>query len=273
MNCQDFRTELAIYSDAKAASVDDIDVDRHLSKCPLCRERLDEFRMLRTDLRSMARKEVPTWVLDSVRTRVAESSYISEAIDLVPLSKKRPNWLRLWLLPSGAGALCSLIAAFSLIRLLSAGADVMERPMAFPPSRSTPMATTRSSGVRATQVPTAAEFALSRKSVGGESPSVNPSGALISLTESFIGRNPSSDEVVVIADVYRNGSAEIAEVVEPSDDRKTVDELAKALNFNAAHAPFVTADLDQRSETIRVVLRIQSVDVNIRESTRRRRTL
>jgi hypothetical protein len=70
------------------------------------------------------------------------------------------------------------------------------------------------------------------------------------------------DEVVVVADVFSNGLAQISEVVEPSRDRKAVEELQKALGSDPSFAPFVSSNLDQRSsDTIRVVLKIQNVNV------------
>jgi hypothetical protein len=72
------------------------------------------------------------------------------------------------------------------------------------------------------------------------------------------------DEVVVVADVFGDGLASIAEVVEPSRDKKAVDELQKALQTDPSYAPFVPAEMDQRSNTVRVVLRLQSVNVKAR---------
>ena len=71
------------------------------------------------------------------------------------------------------------------------------------------------------------------------------------------------DEVTVVADVFGNGLAQIAEVVEPSRDERAVEELERALQSDPSYAPFVPANMDQRSsETIRVVLKIQSVNVD-----------
>lgn len=70
------------------------------------------------------------------------------------------------------------------------------------------------------------------------------------------------DEVVVVADVFGNGLAQIAEVVEPSRNRQAVDALQKALDSDPAYAPFVSSNLDKRSENVRVVLKFQSVNVS-----------
>ena len=107
-------------------------------------------------------------------------------------------------------------------------------------------------------------YANTRLAFAGESPSINPQGALVALTKSLVRGEMKDDEVVVVADVFGNGLAQIAEVVEPSSDRDAVMELQKALQSDPAYAPFVPANLDQRSETIRVVLKIQNVNVHTR---------
>jgi hypothetical protein len=76
--------------------------------------------------------------------------------------------------------------------------------------------------------------------------------------------NATDDEVTVVADVFGNGLAQIAEVVEPSADRRAVEQLQKALESDPAYAPFVPANMDHRSGTIRVILKIQNVNVSTR---------
>lgn len=73
----------------------------------------------------------------------------------------------------------------------------------------------------------------------------------------------NDDEVVVVADVFSNGLAQIAEVVEPTNNWNTVNELEKALDSDPDYAPFVPSQSDRRSDTVRVIFKIQRVDVNI----------
>ena len=109
----------------------------------------------------------------------------------------------------------------------------------------------------------AADFAAARISVSGDSPSLNPQGALVALTKSIVRGKMKDDEVVVVADVFGSGLAKIAAVVEPSKDINAVRELEKALKTNPDYAPpFVPAKLDQRSDTVRVIFKIQSVNVD-----------
>ncbi len=115
------------------------------------------------------------------------------------------------------------------------------------------------------------DFARTRISVSGESPSVNPQGALIAMTKSFMRGEMRDDEVVIVADVFGNGLARISEVVEPSHDHRVIEALQKALDTDPAYAPFVPSSIENRPESVRVVFRLQSVNVSTRESKRRTR--
>jgi len=99
--------------------------------------------------------------------------------------------------------------------------------------------------------------------ISHESPSINPKGALAAVAKSIVRGKMKDDEVVVVADVFGSGLAQIAEVVEPSSDRRAVGELEKALGADPDYAPFITAKLDNRQDkTVRVILKIQRVDVD-----------
>jgi len=106
------------------------------------------------------------------------------------------------------------------------------------------------------------QYARSRSNISEESPSVNPSGTLVSLTNSLENEHLDNDEVVVVADVYQNGAARITNVVE-SPNKSTMARLMKALDGDRMSPPFVPARLDNRSDLVRVVLKFQSVNVNI----------
>ena len=64
--------------------------------------------------------------------------------------------------------------------------------------------------------------------------------------------------MIVVADVYGNGSASLAEVVAPPRNRRAIDELQDALRQSSA---FVPASLDRRPQTMRVVFVLQKMNV------------
>ena len=70
-----------------------------------------------------------------------------------------------------------------------------------------------------------------------------------------------ADDMIVVTDVFSNGAAALAEVVQPPRDRRMLDDFESALRQNAA---FVPAALDRRPDTMRVVFAVQKVDVDDR---------
>jgi hypothetical protein len=99
------------------------------------------------------------------------------------------------------------------------------------------------------------DFADSRAPWGEESPSLDPGGALAALTRAYSQPRThhyvDADDMVVITDVFSNGSASLADVVHPPRDRRMLDEFESALRQNAA---FVPASFDRRPDTMRVVI-------------------
>jgi hypothetical protein len=106
-------------------------------------------------------------------------------------------------------------------------------------------------------------YAALRTPFNAESPSLNPGGALATLTSEPTrgNRREDDDNMMVVADVFTNGSASIADVMRAPRDRRMLKDFEKALRQNAA---FVPAALDRRAETMRVVFSIQRVDVHDR---------
>jgi len=108
-------------------------------------------------------------------------------------------------------------------------------------------------------------YAALRTPFNTESPSLNPGGALATLTSEPTRLRGNSregdDNMMVVADVFTNGSASLADVMQAPRDRRMLADFEKALRQNAA---FVPAKLDRRPETMRVVFSIQRVDVHDR---------
>jgi hypothetical protein len=65
--------------------------------------------------------------------------------------------------------------------------------------------------------------------------------------------------MMIVADVFTNGSASLANVMQAPRDRRMLQDFERALRQDAA---FVPASVDRRAETMRVVFSIQRVDVH-----------
>lgn len=256
MKCESLQLNLPLYTDTELLGEERAVLDEHLANCTGCKQRLDEFKSLRNSLRALERPSIPLGVSNSVRQAVASAAQRNES----SISRGARVWLNRWLVPSGVGAFASVLGGMMFIWLLAFG-TVGGPTFGLARQTGPTMLLANSNPKRDPLDLTPSEYAQTRLSIAGESPSVNPNGALIALTRSLVRGEMKDDEVVVVAEVFGNGLARISEVVEPSHDHRAVAELEQALKSDPAYAPFVPADFDKRSDSIRVILKLQSVDV------------
>ena len=263
MRCSDVKSDLPLYSDDILSVSERADLDAHLDTCPLCRQALSEYQEVKNGLRSLARPVMPDAFLASLRTAISNELVPAFRTPVFHVIEDRRNWFETWMMPSAVGTFASLIfGLFLLWGILSSARD---------PGDFITMGTTGKPAMLASSNPMIgeesidilpAEYATARLSIAGESPSVNPQGALVALTKSLVRGEMRDDEVVVVAEVFGNGLARISEVVEPSGSSRAIEDLEKALESDPVYAPFVPASFDGRSERMRVVLKIQNVDVH-----------
>ncbi len=241
-------------------------MSEHLDSCPLCRQRVIDLLEIRNNLRAAARPEFPAAALRSLRRNIASKLVSATSAPLFQLVGDKRRWLDVWLMPYAVGSLTTLILGFTMLWVIVT-AEI--QPQAYSASRNASGSNTSilvpyvaQDLNRLERDLTPLEYASSRAGISEESPSINPNGSLVELTRSLVQNEVRDEEVTVVADVYGNGAAEITEVVEPSSDRRAIGELQKALNSETSASAFVPASFDRRSDTIRVVLKIQSVVVN-----------
>jgi len=119
-----------------------------------------------------------------------------------------------------------------------------------------------SRGYDLNQPVTPEDFSASRAPFAGQSPSLNPDGALAVLTSSYTQPRPDvyqdADDMIVVADVFSNGTAALADVVQAPRNPRMLADFELALRETTA---FVPASLDRRPDTMRVVFTVQKVDV------------
>ena len=252
MRCEELQNSISLSGDNLLDPVEEEVLIEHLSSCPLCRQERDDVRSLTRELRMLPRPVMPQTAVNYLRSKALQ--LLGANVPGFWLAEDRRPWTKAWLMPSGVGVFASVLGALSFLWLLSVspGSNARKPDLMFPDN------------TIARVDPKQRQYAEPRQDVSYESPSINPQGALVALTNSFVRGEMKDDEVVVVAEIFGNGLARIDEVVEPSRNRRAVGELEKALDSDPAFAPFVPANLDQRPESVRVVLKIRNVDVNTR---------
>lgn len=263
MKCQEIQFDLPLYSDDLLSYDRRAVIDGHLNSCPLCRQALSDYHEIRSGLRSLARPVPAARQINSLRQMISANLRPEYSLPYFALVETKRSFREVWLMPYAVGSFASLFFAVSLLWLLFSPfnrtefAYLPERGLVDPDS-----AISIANGDHAADI-SPFDYANSRISVSAQSPSVNPKGALIALTKSIVRGEMRDDEVVVVADVFGNGLADIAEVVEYPHDRQKIVELRKALRSDPAYAPFVPAKMDGRATSVRVVLKLQSVNVDV----------
>jgi hypothetical protein len=282
MKCENLQFNLSIYTDDALTEDERASVDAHLAQCPVCRQKLADFQELRNNLRVLSRPEIPVNVLNSVRTAVSSSLGTNEIAPLFLFPRRSQSWIQAFLMPYSVGAAASVFLGFIFLGILLSGASDGPRSEEFasipqkyarPVMLSDPKLSDNENFIfDSSDIPLGSkDFARERLSVSGESPSVNPTGALVALTKSLVRGEMKDEEVVVVADVFGNGLARIAEVIEQPRDRQTLYNLEKALRTDPDFAPFVPASFDGRADSVQIVLKIQRVDVDVKNRRPRNR--
>ena len=259
MSCDEIQLALSLYDDDALALPSRLACDEHLRQCPACRAQLAELRALSRNLARLAPPPpaenlaniISNALATEVGARAREESW----------GTQMANWLRPRLLPYTVSSFASVMLFLGMFAGLRPHLVALrEAQMANDTSVFQPS----SPFIYDINQPISSEsYAALRAPFSGESPSLNPRGALAAMTRSAMhdGNRLNSDEMVVVADVYGNGSASLAGVVNPPRDSRMLEEFQAALRQNAA---FVPASLDGRPTTVRVVFSLQKVDVTER---------
>jgi hypothetical protein len=264
MKCSDLQTDLSLFADGSLSEAESLSIKSHLESCPLCRQRYAEYREMRSVFGRFERPTLSPAVKATIsreviaELRAGRSAWLPFGPDVREFVSRR-------LIPYSAGAFASILICGAFLSMMFVNLFHQSTSTA----KESPLVAANHNPLRNENDISTTDFVRSRLGLGTESPSINPNGALVALTKTFVHGGMKSDEVVVVADVYSDGLAQIAEVVEPSRDRKVVGELEKALDTGPERSPFVPASMEERPESVRVVLKFQSVDVHAARRGRR----
>jgi anti-sigma factor RsiW len=264
MSCEEIKRSLSLYIDDRVSLPARVAIDEHINRCPVCRDEYQELRAVTRGLNLLSRPSPPPDLVgaisDALMIEVAARRQAPES----SLTYRVARFLEPRLMPYTIGSFASVIL-FALMFAALRPHFVALREAAMQNSGVIVLNTT-DPGYDLNRPVTPEDFAASRAPFAEQSPSLNPGGALAALTRSYARPNAnyyeSGDDMVVVADVFSNGSASLADVVQAPRDRQMLDEFERALRQDAA---FVPASMDRRPDTMRVVFAVQKVDVNDRQ--------
>ena len=262
MNCPQAQQNLSLYLDGQMAAPQSAACEAHLRQCPVCRAEAEDLRALSRDLALLSRPAPPVGLVAQISRAVAiETAVAQHAAPRLSWQEYLAQWLRPRLLPYAVGSLASV-----MLFLLSFGALSSSMVALNDWDYTQRLAMARDyrrvygidfPGFDISQPVTPEGLAVLRQPVGGESPTLNPQGALLSAMRS-LAFGADDDEMMVVADIFSDGSASLSGVMQPPRDPQMLKDVQRALRKNPA---FVPATFDNRPATIRVVFVVQSVDV------------
>ncbi|MCA1634822.1 MAG: zf-HC2 domain-containing protein, partial [Acidobacteria bacterium] len=252
MTCDESLRAFSLYLDGELPRETCAALDEHLGVCPLCRHQLEQTRLIIRGLSMVSRPATPPDITASINNALSIERAAGRARPALPLPERVMRWLEPHLMPYAVGAFYSAVlfvavfgalrSQFQVLRNLAA-AQRLEAGLPY----TVTWVEGEGGGYDVTRPVSPELYAAGRSLYAAESPTLNPRGALAQLAWATpsSGR-PDDDDMIVVADVYGNGSASLAAVVEPPRNPRMLDELQDAFRRNPA---FVPASLDRRPQT------------------------
>ncbi len=267
MLCEEIRQLISNYLDDVVSLPLRVSIDEHLGECPVCRSHLAELRMLKQGLRTLSRPLAPVDLADSINEALAIEAGARRLQPRLSFSEGVGRWLQPRLMPYTVGSFASvLLFALVFAALRPHFIALHEAALQSTANQRVVFLSDPASSFDLNLPVNSEDYAASRAPFAEQSPSLNPSGALAAMTRNYANPNhpmeyEEADDMVVVADVFSNGSASLAGVVQAPRDRRLLADFESALRRDAA---FVPASFDRRPDTMRVVFSVQKVDVRDR---------
>jgi anti-sigma factor RsiW len=263
MTCEESQKAFSPYLDGVLPREARDALDEHVGVCPVCRQSLSETRAVVRALSLVTRPAPPQGLAPSIRAALTIERAARGANPPLRLHERVARWVGPRVMPYAVGALYSIVlfvAVFGALRQQLRILHTLAEEQALENGQYSVTWVDERSGFDVTRPLSPDDLSVAaRAQFTSESPTINPRGALAALTLSPpSARRPDDDDMIVVADVYGNGSASLAEVVAPPRNRHAVEELQDALRQNPA---FVPASLDRRPQTMRVVFVLQKMNV------------
>ena len=258
MGCEETTKLLSQYIDDVLSLPARVTVDAHLDLCPVCRAEVTELRSLSRSLGYLARQAPPADVASAINDALRIEAAAQRQSPKPTFPELITRWLEPRLMPYGIGSVASVLLFVSMF----AGFRPHFAALNEAARQNSASFAQVNRGYDLNQPVTPEDFSASRAPFAGQSPSLNPDGALAVLTSAYSQPRADvyedADDMIVVADVFSNGTAALADVVQAPRNRRMLAEFELALRESTA---FVPASLDRRPDTMRVVFTVQKVDV------------
>jgi len=271
MNCDEIQQLISLYVEDGLTLDERQACYQHLEVCPVCRARMAELRTLRSSLANLSRPAPPADLVPKINVALAAKAAEMRARRNATTFDAINDWAVKWLQPrpmryafSSLASIIIFTAVFAALRPHMIA--LHEATLAF---EQVQVSTTPDEYFLLVTEPyditkpiSPESYAALRTPYNAESPSLNPNGALATLgwqVDRYRNNRDGDNNMVIVADVFTNGSASLANVMQAPRDRRVLEDFERALRKDAA---FVPAALDRRPETMRVVFSVQRVDVH-----------
>jgi hypothetical protein len=261
MNCREAQRAFPLYVDNQLSPSDIALFEGHIYQCPTCHSQYEEMRSMVDQLGKLTRPLAPTSLASSISSAIAIESAVSQREIVLPLSTRVIEWIRPRIMPYTVGSFASVLLFIAVLSALLPHFKILhdlEVAAYLEKHDTSEMDIAWVDGLYPLSPASTRGYAARRIQYSVDSPSINPLGGLAAF-ESRPSYGTGDDEMVVVADVFINGTATLADVVHAPRDPRLLDELQRALRESPA---FVPAAIDHRPKTMRVVLAIQKVDVH-----------
>lgn len=255
MLCEETRQTFSSYIDDCVSLPARVAIDEHLDRCPVCRAEVAELRSLTRSLSSLTRPKPPADLADTISDLLTIEAGARQAVK-PSFSVRVARFLEPRVMPYTVGSFASVILFFLMFTALRPHFVALREAAALNHT-SSGVFMVYEPGYNIYQPVSRQDFANKRAPFGEQSPSLDPSGALAALTRAYSQPrahhyvDADADDMIVVTNVFSNGAASLADVVQPPKDKRMLQEFESALRQNAA---FVPASYDRRPDTMRVVI-------------------
>lgn len=269
MTCEELQNAISAYVDDELTTNARAACDEHFASCPVCRVELAETKMMARNLASLSRPAPPATLARQISDRLnTERVVLAQSAPRVPAQTLTLRHVLRWFapraMPASVGMVASVLLFVTVIGALvptMRTLHVLERTSLIEfgmTAADDALAHSTANGYDVTQPITTADYVASRSPYTSISPSIDPHGALATSAARLSATASGDDDMLVVADVYSDGQASLAEVVNAPRDSRMLDDLQAALRSTPA---FVPSRLDNRPPTMRVVFMVQRLDV------------